>query len=138
MLSVESNIEVKFTDVDPLGIVWHGNYVRYFEDGREEFGKRYECRYLDFYKIGYVVPIVDVNIKYKSPLKYGDNARLVTTYLPCAAAKIIFEYKMYNSITNILVAEGRTTQVFLDNEKRNMCLTNPDFFETWKIKHLSE
>ena len=38
---------VRFNEADPLGIVWHGHYIRYFEDGREDFGKKYGLAYLD-------------------------------------------------------------------------------------------
>ena len=49
MLTDQTEVVVKFNEADPLGIVWHGHYIRYFEDGRESFGKRYGIAYLDFY-----------------------------------------------------------------------------------------
>ena len=38
-ISFTSEVRVRFTETDPLGIVWHGNYIQYFEDGREAFGR---------------------------------------------------------------------------------------------------
>ena len=49
ILKTETEILVRFNEADPLGIVWHGHYIRYFEDGREDFGKSYGIGYLDFY-----------------------------------------------------------------------------------------
>ena len=49
-LIVRTEILVRFNEADPLGIVWHGHYIRYFEDGREAFGNQYGIGYLDFYK----------------------------------------------------------------------------------------
>ena len=40
-------IRVRFNETDPLGIVWHGNYIKYFEEGREAFGRKYGLSYLD-------------------------------------------------------------------------------------------
>lgn len=136
MLSVETIIEVKFTDADPLGIVWHGNYIKYFEEGREDFGKKYNCRYLDYYKHGFLVPIVDVQCKFKKPLQYGESAKLITTYKSCPAAKLIFEYTLTNLKNDEISAIGSSTQVFLFKETRKMSLINPDFFELWKDKYL--
>lgn len=128
-------IPVRFNEADPLGIVWHGHYIRYFEDGREAFGHTHGLRYLDFYKQGYVVPVVSVTCEYKLSLRYGDNMVVETKYVPCDAAKIVFHYNIYNAATGKLVAKGSSVQVFLDKEKSQLQLTNPPFFEAWKSEH---
>ena len=45
-------IRVRFSETDPLGIVWHGNYIKYFEEGREAFGRKYGLSYLDVQREG--------------------------------------------------------------------------------------
>ena len=126
--------QVRFSEVDSLGIVWHGHYLQYFEDGREAFGKQYNLAYLDFYAKGYVVPIVNVQIDYKQVLRYGDRIIVETTYTPCEPAKIIFKYRILNADTNELIVTGSTTQVFLNSDKFVLQLTNPDFFQDWKTE----
>ena len=133
-LTERIEIHVRFNEADPLGIVWHGHYIRYFEDGREAFGQKYGLGYLDMYKQGYVVPVVSVECEYKRSLRYGDKMIIETTYLPCETTKIIFKYTLYNAATNEVVATGSTTQVFLDVEKSMLQLVNPAFFEEWKKK----
>ena len=64
-LSTKIKFRVRFNEADPLGIVWHGNYLKYFEDGREAFGEQYNLGYLDIYGNGYVVPIVNINCNFK-------------------------------------------------------------------------
>ena len=59
-LTDRTTIKVRFSEIDSMQIVWHGEYVRYFEDGREAFGKRYGLDYMSIYREGYVVPIVDL------------------------------------------------------------------------------
>jgi acyl-CoA thioester hydrolase len=125
--------EVKFSEVDSLGVVWHGHYVRYFEDGREAFGKKYNLRYLDYYAHGYVVPIVNIQCDYKQVLRYGDSIIIETIYVPCEPAKINFKYRLLNPVTGELVVTGSTTQVFLSKDKFTLQLTNPDFFTDWKV-----
>lgn len=121
---------IRFNETDPLGIVWHGNYLVYFEEGREAFGREHNLTYLDIEKQGYVVPIVKSECEYKSPLKYGEYATIETTLLPTLAAKIIFSYKIYNQ-NNELACIGQTTQVFVDKEGI-LSLNNPTFYENWK------
>jgi acyl-CoA thioester hydrolase len=127
-------IEVKFSDVDMLGVVWHGNYIRYFEDGREAFGKQYGLGYMDVYNAGYVVPIVNVNCDYKRFLRYEDKVIIETTYTPTESAKINFAYRLLNAQTGELIVKGSTVQVFVHRDNFELRLTNPDFFLDWKQK----
>ncbi|HEY0656458.1 MAG TPA: acyl-CoA thioesterase [Chryseosolibacter sp.] len=134
MLTDQTEVVVKFNEADPLGIVWHGHYIRYFEDGREAFGKRYGIAYLDFYHNGLAVPVVSVNCDYKKPLRYGDSVIVETTYINSAAAKLKFEYKIYESKSRNLVATGQSLQVFVNARTFALELTMPEFFEKWKKK----
>ena len=127
-------LEVKFSEADPLGIVWHGHYIRYFEDGREAFGKKYGIGYLAFYKQGFVIPIVDIQCSYKRSLRYGDSIRVEIEFIPTEAAKMVFKYLLYNAGTGELAATGSSVQVFLDKERSVLQLSTPPFFEDWKKK----
>lgn len=131
-LTARETIQVKFNEADPLGIVWHGHYIRYFEDGREAFGEKYGLGYLDISGKGYTVPIVNVECNYKRSLRYGDKVIVEITYTDTAAAKIKFRYALYNAATGEVVAEGSSVQVFLDKETATLQLTIPPFFEAWK------
>jgi acyl-CoA thioester hydrolase len=131
-MTVRTDVMVRFNEADPLGIVWHGHYIRYFEDGREAFGKKYGCSYLDFYKNGFVVPVVKIDCDYKKSLRYGDTVIVEATYQPSLAAKMIFHYRLFHAETGDLVAKGSTTQVFLDLESNSLQLATPDFFKSWK------
>lgn len=129
-----TEVLIRFNEADPLGIVWHGHYIRYFEDGREAFGKKYGMGYLDFFKENVVVPIVHAECNYKKSLKFGDSVVVETIYEPCEAAKINFRFNLYKASDRSLVATGRTTQVFLDKDTQTLLLNNPPFFEEWKQK----
>ncbi len=127
---------VRFSEVDSMQVVWHGEYVRYFEDGREAFGREFPgIGYLDFYANGYTAPIVDLQLQYITPLTVNDVAIIETRFIDSIAAKICFEYLIYRKNDGALAARGRSVQVFVDNEG-NMSLTNPAFFEAWKKRWL--
>ncbi len=134
-LSSRTEIQVRFNEADPLGIVWHGHYIRYFEDGREDFGNQHGLSYLDVYKLGFVIPIVSVQCDFKKSLRYGDKVIVESTYIPTDAAKIKFTYRLFNASTGELVATGSSVQVFLSAADSVLQMANPPFFEDWKKKH---
>jgi len=135
-LSFTEKIRVRFNETDPLGIVWHGYYITYFEDGREAFGRHFGISYLEIQKQGYTTPIVKSVCEHKLPLRYGEVATIETTFLNTPAAKMIFHYKILNE-KNQVVCTGETIQVFLDPEN-NLTLNNPPFYQDWKLKHKLE
>ncbi len=129
-----SQVRVRFVETDPLGIVWHGNYIQYFEDGREAFGRHHGISYLDQKEFGFATPIVKSSTDHKLPLRYGDVATIRTIYIDNPAAKMVFRYEIYNQ-DNLLVCTGETVQVFVDNiGDGDLALNVPDFFQKWKQK----
>ncbi|SEW54828.1 acyl-CoA thioesterase [Chitinophaga arvensicola] len=130
-----TNILIRFNEADPLGIVWHGHYVRYFEDGREAFGEKYGLKYLDIFEKGFTVPVVNVQCDYKRSLRYGDRVVVETRFVDDLAAKIKFEYILTNPATGEVVAKGSSVQVFLDKETSSLQLITPAFFMEWKKTH---
>ena len=114
-----------------MGVVWHGNYIKYFEDGREAFGREHGLSYLDVFEHGFMTPIVKINCNYKRSLEYGQSAIVETTYIDKAAAKLVFRYTIYRKGDNEILATGETEQVFL-NRNKELHLTLPEFFSDWK------
>ena len=128
-----TSIKVRFNEVDSLRIVWHGHYIKYFEDGREAFGDQHGFGYLDFYEQQLLTPVVDISCHYKRQLAYGDEVIIETEFIDTQAAKIIFEYKVFKKGDETPVATGRSVQVFLSTDGE-LLLTNPDFYIEWKKK----
>lgn len=125
---------IKFSEVDSLRVVWHGHYVRYFEDGREAFGREYNLGYLDIYEHDLAVPLIDLQINFKRILEYGDTAIIDTTFVDSPAAKLIFDYKITSLKHGYVACTGRSTQVFINPVTKELHITMPAFFEKWKQK----
>ena len=129
---------VRFSEVDSMQVVWHGEYVRYFEDGREAFGRKYSgVGYMDFYANGYTAPIVDIQLQYISPLTVNEVAVIETHFIDTPAAKLCFEYIIHRQSDGALVARGSSVQVFVDRDG-NMCLNTPTFFDEWKKRWIKQ
>lgn len=132
-LTSSKDIEIRFSEVDMMKVVWHGAYPLYLEYAREAFGDEYGLTYEGYLDNQYYAPIVDMQIQYKFPLRYGVKARIDITYRPTEAAKIVFDYEIRDKETNLLYCKARTIQVFMDMDY-NLVLFNPEFFENWKAK----
>jgi len=133
-LKFSHQIRVRFNEVDSLGIVWHGHYVKYFEEGREAFGRKFGLTYLDAKHHGYATPIVKTVLEHQLPLRYGEIANIETTYVNTRAAKLMFSYNIKNE-EGKTVCTGETIQVFTSFETSDMALNLPEFYRNWKEKH---
>ena len=101
--------------MDALSVVWHGNYVKYMERGRESFGQKFGLEYMRIYDNGFVVPVVDMHIRYLVSAHAGDRLRLETSLKIHSSAKLHFFYSLYK-------------------ESDNQLIMHPTFFSEWKKK----
>ena len=134
-LSATARVEVRFNECDPLGIVWHGNYANYFQEGREAFRKAYGLDFVEVYEKGFATPIVHMSSDFKKMLRYKDVALVETTLRKTEAAKIIFDYVIRCEKTNEIICKGTTTQVFVSGKEMELSLTVPEVFKEWKVKN---
>ena len=130
ILSEMAEITPRFSEVDSLGIVWHGNYLKYFEDGREAFGAKYNLGYLEVFNQGFLTPLVKINCDFKKILKYGDKAIIKATYIDCEAAKITFKYLILRIVlpkqsimTFLVYCNGFKLLTFFFNWSENFTLS---------------
>ena len=125
---------IRFSEVDSIGIVWHGHFVKYLEDGRESFGRKYNLDYFAVYEHGLLTPIVKLDMDYRLQVRYGEEIVIETTYMNSAAAKIVLHYTVYRKSDNAVVLTATSIQAFV-NEKGQLELTNPGFYLEWKKKN---
>jgi acyl-CoA thioester hydrolase len=125
---------VRFEEIDPLGMVWHGRYVSYLEDGRVTFGDRYGLRYMKFKEEGLAAPIVKMHIDYKAPLRFDEIMNIKTTLHWCDAMRLNFEYHITGQ-DGRLTATGYTVQLLTDMKGDVLLIPTvwiKDFRQKWK------
>ena len=130
-LVVEKELEIRFSEVDMMGVVWHGNYPLYLEDAREAFGAEFGLSYALYIKENVFVPIVKMDVDYKRPVRFGMRPVIRIEYVPTDAAKVIFDYKLYDKESGDVYLTARTVQVFMDRDYKLMWFS-PDFYTQWK------
>ena len=130
-------VKVRFSEVDPIRMVWHGNYVKYLEDAREAFGHRYGISYLQISENGCYAPVYDIQMRFLRPATVDDTLLVTITWKPAEGAKLCFDYEIRNEKDNALVLRASTVQLFttLDGEFDPV---GPEFFWEWKERMMSE
>ncbi|MBI9080494.1 MAG: acyl-CoA thioesterase [Pseudodesulfovibrio sp.] len=130
--------KVRFEEVDPLGIVWHGRYPSYFEDGRVTLGHLNGIGYLDFREQNVAAPIKQMHMDYIKPLYYGDTAHIEAILHWNEAARLNYEFIIRND-TGEITTTGYTVQLFIDSNQELMMFL-PDFYmnflQRWKAGKL--
>lgn len=132
-LKTVKKLTIRFSEVDAMQVVWHGSYMLYFEDAREEFGRQWGLGYGEYIKNEIFAPVVDIHFQYKNAIKYGDEPEIEITYKPCEAAKIIFNYKIFNPANGVIYSTGSSIQVFM-NHNYELLWESPQFYTEWKKK----
>ena len=77
MLISEKKIEVRYAETDQMGVVYHANYLVWMEIGRTNLIEDLGFKYAEMENDGILAPVIDVNISYKQPMKYGETAEKV-------------------------------------------------------------
>lgn len=131
VLAAEKRIEIRFSEVDMMNIVWHGSYPLYLEDAREAFGDKYGLSYKLYIKENIFAPIVKMSMEYKHPLRFGMEPVVKITYRPTESAKIIFDYEILDPDSGMVFLTARSMQVFMDRNYK-LLWYSPDFYTEWK------
>jgi acyl-CoA thioester hydrolase len=96
------NVRVRYSETDQMGVVYHGNYLPYFEIGRVEWLRNQGISYKTMEENGIALPIVNININYKKPARYDDLLIVKTKYKSQSSVKIEFECKIENENGELL------------------------------------
>ena len=127
----EVKIRVRFSETDPLGVVWHGNYVQYLEDAREEFGRQWGLSYRFIAESGYYAPVYDMHLRFEKSARPDQVLRVSCRYRPALGAKLCFDYEIRDAEDGSLVAEASTIQLFTTKEG-SFEPSAPAFYVKWK------
>ena len=117
MKSFEHKIRVEYHHTDQMGVVHHSNYVKFFEAVRTEWLRAIGLTYAEMERRGVMMPIVEVNVKYKHPALYDEliTVRAIVDEMPMA--RMVFRYEITGE-DGREVATGSTTLGFIDRETR--------------------
>jgi acyl-CoA thioester hydrolase len=113
MRSHETRLQVRFNEVDSYNVVWHGHYVAWMEVGRNDLAGRFGLDASQLGELGYLGPVIGLEIKYHSPARFKDEVLVRTSLLPTETATIVFQQEIVATDGRRL-ANGITTHALTD------------------------
>lgn len=120
MYSFETKLRVRYGETDQMGFAYYGVYAQYYEVGRVELLRSIGISYKNIEAMGFALPVVNLNINYKKPAFYDDTLTIETIIRAIPSVKIIFDYKTFNEVGDLLNT-GEVTLVFINKKTRKPC-----------------
>jgi acyl-CoA thioester hydrolase len=110
----ETRLRVRYAETDQMGVVYHSNYIIWFEVGRVELLRQLGYTYRDFEADGMHLPVVEVRCRYKASALYDDQIVICTRMDNVRGALIKFGYDVLRASDRALLAEGESTHIVTD------------------------
>lgn len=119
----ETRVRVRYAETDQMGVVYHANYLIWFEVGRVEFIRQLGLDYKSMEREeGCGIAVVDVSARYKAPARYDDELIVHTRLVAARGALVRFAYRIVRVADGVLLCEGETVHVVVgpDMKKRSL------------------
>ncbi|MGE8080901.1 acyl-CoA thioesterase [Peribacillus loiseleuriae] len=134
MLVSDKKIEVRYAETDQMGVVYHANYVIWLEIGRTQLIKDLGFNYAEMEADGILSPVIDIQVSYKKPLRYGETATVKTWIESYDGLRVVYGYEILNENEELAVS-ARSAHVCVKKEsfrpisiKRHL----PDWHEAYE------
>ena len=113
----EAPVRVRYAETDKMGVVYHSNFIVWFEIGRVELLRKLGFRYRDMEtEDDCHIAVVDVRCRYKAPARYDDELIIRTSLKHMRGSIIVFHYEVVRIADNVLLAEGETTHIVVNSK----------------------
>jgi len=134
---VKAPVRVRYAETDQMGVVYHANYLVWFEVGRVEFlrahGLSYKQMELDE---GCMIAVVEATARYRAPARYDDELVVETELISARGAVVRFGYRVVRIADSVLLCEGHTVHVVVGRDMKKRRL--PERFAARLTAHLKQ
>lgn len=127
MVVCESFIDVQFFDLDPMNVVWHGNYVKYLEFARCDMLAKLGYTYDDMREDGVAYPVAKMDLKFIKPAQFMQKLKIVTTIVELEPALNI-KYEIFDAKTNEKIFTAKSMQICININTMESVYTAPKRF----------
>ena len=117
-------IDPAFFDIDPMEIVWHGNYIKYLEVARCTLLDQIDYNYYEMKASGYAWPIVDLHLRYAQPIRFRQRINVLAKIVEWEN-RLKIHYRITDALSGAKLTTGHTVQVAVEMSKRELCFETP-------------
>jgi acyl-CoA thioester hydrolase len=122
-MTSESNIRVRYAETDQMGVVYHANYLVWFEVGRTDFIRKLGLNYLTMEKEeGCHIAVVDLRVRYKAPARYDDELTVRTRLTHVRGSILSFGYVIYRAADDLILTEATTTHIVVGRDMKRTAM----------------
>jgi acyl-CoA thioester hydrolase len=114
----DARVRVRYAETDQMGVVYHANYLVWFEVGRVELLRSLGFDYKQIEADGFGIAVAEATARYKMPARYDDELLIRTRVRAMSGVIIKFGYEVLRAADGALLAEGETTHVVVDREMK--------------------
>jgi acyl-CoA thioester hydrolase len=116
---VESRVRVRYAETDQMGVVYHANYLVWFEVGRVDFMRAHGLSYKQMeLEEGCMIAVVEASARYRAPARYDEELVVETELTAVRGAVIRFGYKVVRPEDDVLLCEGHTVHVVVGRDMK--------------------
>ncbi|MEE1132952.1 MAG: thioesterase family protein [Caryophanon sp.] len=115
MVINETTIDVRYAETDQMGVVYHANYVIWMEVGRTKFIEQLGYKYADLEKEGYLSPVLNIHVDYKTPVRYGQTVTVRTWVQAHSRVRTTYGYEIVHEDGTVAVT-GQSTHTIVKKD----------------------
>lgn len=116
----QTQVRVRYSETDQMGVVYYGHYPAYFEVGRAELIRDMDMSYKSIEESGVLMPVSSLEVKYIYPARYDDLLTIITTVPELPDRRICFHSSIFNA-SGQLLTKGIVELAFIDAKTRKPC-----------------
>ena len=130
-MQAETKLIARYSETDQMGIIHHSNYAVWFEAGRTDFLKKAGIPNKEIEEQGVLLPLYEMNCKFKSPARYEDEIIVKTKLEYIGKVRIVFSYQVLNAKDGSVLTTGETKHAWTNKSLKpvNAQLLIPDIYD---------
>lgn len=130
----ETTVRVRYADTDQMQVVYHSNYLIWFEVGRTEMIRDIGYAYRRFEDLGFMLPLSETNLKYKKAARYDEELLIRTQVVKCEGVRLVFGYEIRRLSDHELLVTGETHHIWTTTELKPIRIEKkmPELYQAMK------
>jgi acyl-CoA thioester hydrolase len=113
-----SCVRVRYAETDKMGVVYHSNYLIWFEIGRTDWLRETGMTYCDIEAAGIQLPVIEAHCEYRQGARYDDEVEIRTRAKKLSPVRVQFDYEAIRRADGATLATGHTVHATIDSQGR--------------------